>query len=55
MAKGSQPKIERNKKIVEFRERGLSYYKLARIFNLSPTTVREIYLREKKKVGSMKT
>jgi len=49
MAKGSQPKTQRNKKIVEFRERGLSYYKLGRIFNLSPTTVREIYMREKKK------
>jgi len=27
----------------------VAHYKLGRIFNLSPTTVREIYLREKKK------
>lgn len=51
MAKGAQPKLERNRKIVEYRDkRGMTFNNIARMLNLSQPRTWEIYRREKKKL-----
>lgn len=48
MAKGSLPKIARNKKIVELKAK-MTFANLSKMFQISPTMVKRIYYRETKK------
>lgn len=43
------PKIWRNKAVVLLKEAGFSYAELGRLFNLDPSDIRAIYLRDKDK------
>ena len=45
----SLPKIERNKKLIKAREKGLSYRAIAREFHITPRRVFFIVKREYKK------
>ena len=48
MAKGTPPKINRNKKIVEFKAK-MTFKKLAGMFNICESRVKQIYYRDKKR------
>jgi len=50
MAKGPQPKTDRNKKLVELKAK-MTFRNLAGLFNISETRVKQIYYRELKKIG----
>lgn len=49
MAEGTPSKINRNKKIVELKEK-LSFRELAKIFGISATRAKQIYDREVAKI-----
>lgn len=48
-AKLSREKVERNKRIVEDRDRGVKYTELARLYKVTPARVRQIYLEATKR------
>lgn len=50
MAKGTQPKIQRNKKLVEMKAK-MTFKNLARMFNLSEAYAKKIYYREIRRKG----
>jgi predicted XRE-type DNA-binding protein len=47
MAKGTQPKISRNKRIVEYRTvKNMKFEAIAKVFNISRQRASELYNRE---------
>ncbi len=54
MAKGSQPKTERNKRILELKGK-MTFKALAKMLRISEARVKEIYYKEKKKVEGTAT
>ena len=48
MAKGTQPKINRNQKLVELKAK-MTFKNLAKMFNISEARAKQIYYREIKK------
>lgn len=46
------PKTERNKKIVQLKNEGYSFRKLAEIFNVDSRAIFDIYHRDKKKYSA---
>lgn len=50
MAKGTLPKIDRNKRILEYRKQGMTFVNIARKLNISQPRAWEIHEREAKKL-----
>lgn len=55
MHKGSQPKVERNQRIVILKEEGLSFRQIARALTMDVSQVYKIYKRDLKKYSSKAT